>query len=323
MGAQPPETISLTATADGLKIARLYSIFYVTSYTKRGGSTMRYGSSTYYIEVYDGLTGKLLTAKPIKLGSRSEVLKITNTNIWLKSYNNDTKSNEVLIINNADGTTVLNAASLTEKNNGLSFDPTYEYYNPGDFKGTLLKAEDARIYALDEETGTATAMPDSIHMRMINRPFFEMSSTQFSDSYLSFGGDQRKRLVKKMKDAKAMALTKVSSADFINPFILGKLNIKENKEAPVFYNDCFFVLSKTKTSNQFEWQIDMVDTINLQSKWSTVIHKPNPQDADNKLTDILLQHNQLLLLGKNNMHLLNADTGKPVWQKEFPKPDSE
>ena len=323
MGKQPPETISLTASADGSKIVRLYSVFYVSSYTKRAGSTMRYGSSTYYLEVYDVATGKLLTPNPIKLKSRCKVFKVTDKNIWLNSYNNDTKINELLIINNADGAVVFDAKILAKKNNGLSFSPNYEYYNPGDSKGIILKADDARMYALDEETGQATAMPDSIHFRMINRQYFEISSTQFSDSYLSFSGDQRKRLVKKMKDAKSAEPKKESATDFINPFILGKLHVQENKEEPVFYKDCFFVFSKTKASNQFEWQVNMMDTTNLQSRWSVIINKSNLQNPDNKLTGILLHNNQLLILSKDNIHLLDTDTGKFLLEKGFTLPGSK
>ncbi|MBK8710866.1 MAG: hypothetical protein IPL97_03125 [Niastella sp.] len=317
MGSQPPETVSLTATDDGSKIARLYSVFYVSSYTKRSGSTMRYGSSTYYLEMYDGFTGKRLTENPIKLKSRCQVFKLTDKNIWLRSYNNDTKNNELLIINNLDGTVLFNAKTLAAKNKGLSFEPTYEYYNPGVFKGTLLQADDARLYALDESTGLASVIPDSIHLRMINRPFFEISSTQFGESYINFTGVQRKRLVKKIRNLNSFASQKESSIDFINPFLLGKLNVLGNKEVPVFYKDCFFVFSQTKSGNQFEWQINMLDTVNLQSKWTAIIHKPGLQSSDNKLTNILLHNNQLLTLGKDNIHLLNVETGKPVLEKAF------
>lgn len=317
LGNQPPENVTLMASADGSVIIRQYSVFYVTSSSQQGGSTQRFGSSTNYLELYNGVTGELISKKPYEIKGNCQLLKITNTHAWLQFYNYEKNKQELLVVNIPNFTKAYNEEELAKINNGLIFKTNYTYYNPPGIAGVLLQADDARLYSVDEASGKATLIPDTIKTRMINRRFLQIGNIRLADRYLSFAGSQRKKLVAKMNDRKSGIADIISETDFISPYIVGYYDPKISEELPLIINGGFLVVSKTKDNNAFEFQFSLVDSTTLKTNWSIPLKNEKGEKNENNLLDIQPHGDNLLVIIKNSMNLLDTKTGQWKWNKSF------
>lgn len=306
MGSQDPENKRIIASEDGAKIVRLYSVFFVTSYKKTGGMTQRHGSSEYFIEVYDGATGAVINTSPFKLKSNCDIFAVTDKAIWMNVFSTEEKRFQLQVRNINDGKLLFDEQSIADKNNGLHFQSYRPYYNTGQYQGIILKADDARIYNIDETTGLATLIPDSVKVKLKRGEFEKISSFRQQDQYVRFNGSQRKRMVVELKGSKDIT----STIDFIDPYILD--------ETPRTYQGNYIVLSKTKANNSFEYQFNLLDTATLESKWETVL----TGIPGNDLLDISLNKNGILILTKYSFGLIAPQTGKWIFEKKFPIPKS-
>lgn len=302
MGSQEPENKTIIASEDGAKIVRLYSIFFVTSYKKIGGMTQRHGSSEYFMEVYNGTTGAVINTHPFKLKSNCDIFAVTDKTIWMNVFSTEEKEYQLQVRSINDGILLFDEQSIADKNNGLHFQSYRPYYNTGQYQGIILKADDARIYNIDEATGLATLIPDSVKVKLKRGEFEKISSLQQQDQHIRFKGSQRKKMVVELKGSKDIT----STIDFIDPYILD--------EAPRNY----IVFSKTKANNDFEYQFNLLDTASLQSKWETVLR----DIPGNDLLDISLNKNGILVLTKYSFGLIDLPTGKWIFEKKFPIPKS-
>lgn len=317
LGDQPPENVTLMASADGSTIIRHYTVFHVTSYSQRGGSTQRFGSSTAYLEAYNGTTGQLVSTKPYAIKGNCQLLKVTNTHAWLQYYNREKNKQELLVVNIPQFAKAYSEEELAKINNGLVFKTNYTYYNPPGITGVLLQADDARLYSVDEASGKATLVPDSVKARMINRRFLQIGNTRLTDRYLTFVGSQRKKLVAKMNDRKSGIADIASETDFISPYIVGYFDPKISEELPLIINSRFLVVSKTKDNNAFEFQFSLVDSTTLKTNWSLPLKNEKGEKNENDLLDIQLHGDNLLVITKNSMNLLDVKSGQWKWNKSF------
>lgn len=317
LGDQPPENVVLMASDDGAIIIRQYSIFHVTSYSKRGNSTSRYGSTTNYLEAFDGTTGEAVSKQAFKLKGNYQLVKVTNTHALLKYYNSQKNKQELLIVNIPQFSKAFDEETLSAINNGLVFNPGYTYYNPTGIPGIILKADDARLYALDEKSGKALQLPDSVDARMINRRFLQLNNIEMDNQRLNFTGSRRKKIVASIKGNNTGNTALSSAIDFINPYFVGYYFPKQNKELPLRINDGFLIVSKTKDSNAFEFLLTLIDSSSLQTTWSVALKNEKPENSENDLLDIQLHGSNLLVITKNSMNLLDTKSGQWKWNKYF------
>lgn len=317
LGNQPPENVVLMASDDGAVIIRQYSIFNVTSYSKRGNSTRRYGSTTNYLEAFDGTTGEAVSKQAFKLKGNYKLIKVTNKHALLKYYNIKKNNQELLIVNIPQFSKAFDEAALSAINNGLIFNPTYTYYNPTGIPGIILKADDARLYALDEKSGKAILLPDSVDARMINRRFLQLSNIEINNQLLNFTGSRRKKIVATIKGNNTPNAALSSAIDFINPYFVGYYFPQQNKELPLRINNGLLIVSKTKDSNTFEFILTLIDGSSLQTNWSVTLKNEKGESSENDLLDIQLHGSNLLVITKNSMNLLDTKSGQWKWNKHF------
>jgi len=305
------------ASADGSVIVRQYSVFHVTSSTQRGGSTRRYGYSTNYLELYNGATGQIISKKPYTIKGNCQLLKITNTHAWLQIYNRDKNKQELLVVNIPQFTKAYGEDELAKINNGLIFKTNYTYYNPPGISGVLLQSEDARVYSLNEASGKAILVSDTVKTRMINRRFLQISHIRLAERNIGFNGSLRKHLKATEVDRKKANEDITSSMDFINPYIVGYFNPTTSLELPLTFNNGFLIVSKTKDNNQFEFQFSLVDSSTLKTNWQSVLKNEKGETNENNLLDIQLHENGLLVITKNSMNLLDTKIGQWKWNKIY------
>ena len=222
-----------------------------------------------------------------------------------------------MVVNIPNFTKAYNEEELAKINNGLIFKTNYTYYNPPGIAGVLLQADDARLYSVDEASGKATLIPDTIKTRMINRRFLQIGNIRLADRYLSFAGSQRKKLVAKMNDRKSGIADIISETDFISPYIVGYYDPKISEELPLIINGGFLVVSKTKDNNAFEFQFSLVDSTTLKTNWSIPLKNEKGEKNENNLLDIQPHGDNLLVIIKNSMNLLDTKTGQWKWNKSF------
>lgn len=317
LGNQPPENVTLMASADGSTILRQYSVFYITSSSQRGGSTQRFGYTTNYLELYNGVTGELISKKSYEIKGNCQLLKVTNTHAWLQYYNREKNKQELLVVNIPNFSKAYNEEELAKINNGLIFKTNYTYYNPPGIAGVLLEADDARLYSVDEASGKATLLPDTIKTRMINRRFLQIGNIRLADRYLSFTGSMRKKLVAKMNDRKSGIADISSETDFISPYIVGFYDSIIPEELPLTINNGFLIVSKTKDNNAFEFQFSLLDSTTLKTNWSLPLKNEKGEKNENDLLDIQLHGDNLLVITKNSMNFSDTKTGRWKLNKSF------
>lgn len=318
IGEQPPENIQLVATPNGKEVIRLYSVLFVTSYSRTGNSVRRSGSSTLYLEKYDANTGRLLSTKPFKLEGNYKILKITNENIWLSRYNIDTQKQELLVLNLIDFSKTFNSTDLAKINNGLGFQPNHLYNNPLNVSGVVLQGDDARVYAINEKDGKATLLSDSIKPEHFNDLLQKLHNVKMATQRLSFEGATRKRLVANRTDWHAKKEPIATQEDFIDPFIAGVFDESIQEDAPVIVDNALLIVSKTKSTNDFQYQFSIVDTAMLKTKWASVLNTGNlGTSSTDELDDIKISDDRILVLTKNVMGEADAKTGKWIWTKSF------
>ncbi len=316
LGEQPPENVAFMLSKDGSGIVRQYRVFHVSSYTQQGGKTERIGYSTNYFECYDGITGELRSPQPFSLRENCQLLQVTNSRVWLQVYNRSKNTRELLALTLPDLSRSFDANSLAQKNNGLTFGAIQTFYNPPGIEGVLFQGDDARIYTINETTGMATVIPDSIQPRGISRRFLQMNAIHLVDQNISFTGNQRKKIITKSRLEKNKAPI-LSASDFINPYFAGYYDAPTAKELPFTIGNNLLVVSKTKSGYPFEFQIACVDTANLTTTWSTTIPAPNGENSENNLQDIQPLKQQLLVVTKNTLGSIDTRTGRFTWVKTY------
>ncbi|MBI3138409.1 MAG: hypothetical protein HYZ15_07480 [Sphingobacteriales bacterium] len=307
------------ASPDGKNIVRMYQVFTVKSYSQRGNSVSRYGFSTNYLEKYDGLTGQLISTKPYQCDGNCQIMKVTNGYLWLRTYDTKTSKPHFFVLRLSDFTKMYDDEALAQKNNGIVFEPATMYYNPPNVSGVLIKGDDNRIYSLDEASGKATSMPDSLSLRIMGRPFLQSGAHTFPNAYFSFSTGQRPRLNKQPKDSKLVAGKLSSASDFISPYLAAYYNPALKSEEAIMANKGCIVVSKTKSSEDFVFQFTQVDTATLQTNWSAALNYGNNKISENDLLDIQLHGEHLLVIEKNAMGFLDINSGKWKWNKVFEK----
>lgn len=312
IGKQPPETRLMMVSADNKYIVRLYSILNVRYYEKKGGTTFRSGTNTFYLEKYDAATGKLL-AKSGKIKQNITPIFITGKHIWLDQWDAGMKNRDAAAISIDDFSESISANTLSNVNPAVKFMPYSAYTLTANPQQLVLKGNDERWYAIDDNTGKGTIV-QSNEVKIWKDDFLE-DSWKTADVRYDFKGTGRSRLVKKNKKDEW-----TSNEDFIRPHVFG--NTVTKIFSPVTINSCWFVFSKTTSDKNYKWQINALDTANLQSRW--VAHYPG--EADTKSSDIekiIIQNSNLLVVTTTAVALLDIKTGKWLWVLNFKEPENK
>ncbi len=310
LGKQPPVTESIQLSTDGQSLIRTYSILNVTRYERKGGSTFRSGNMTRYFERIDPLTGHTLSNSG-KFKENLTILFVSDKLIWYKKYNQEAKDFDIVAINAQDFTEFLSGKQLLEKNDGLRFNPHRAYRLKNNSAQIVLRGNDERYYTLDETTGKALLVAqDSVNLTM---PEFLDNNWEIESYRYRFAGTGRRYLERRKRNEVLR-----TQEDFISPSVFGK---KVNRDfLPISITTNWLVFSKTTNDNTGVWQINLLDTATLQTRWYTTMDF----DKVNKKHDIesitLLKEGVLIICDKA-VGLLDVKEGSWIWSRAYP--DSE
>ncbi len=304
--------------------------------------THRSGTTTHYMDIYDAQTGQKTTAEPIKLEDGSDLYAVTDTRILLETWDSDKKRNTFKIMD-MTGKEMLDEVQIAKLNNGLVFEAYRLYYNLSQQKGVPMLANDARMYLLDDQTGKATILPDSLVPSKDIDENFESINYLYSDSLTySFEGTNRQKITLKTRKYKDTVITyggsfgnrtisqrmrrenQISSkTDYIRPCLIGETLYHPRgvspspKAEPICIDNGYLMLSKTKSSPDGEWQFCLIDKNTLAEKWVTVLKKPEGFAKSNEIKFIKLIGTDLLVFTEKSFSRLNLKTGKWAWNQWF------
>ncbi len=312
VGRQPPETRLMMVSADDKYIIRLYSVLNVHYYEKKGGSTFRSGTNTFYLEKYDAATGKLL-AQSGKIKRNITPIFITPKHIWLDQWDADMKNREVAAISIDDFSERISPNTLTDANPAVKFVPYSAYTLTANPQQLVLKGNDERWYIIDDATGKGTVVKNT-EVKIWKDDFLN-NNWKIADTRYDFRGGGRSVLKKRNKKEEW-----TSADDFIQPHVFGATLTKNF--SPVTVSNNWLVFSKTTSDKNFNWQITGLDTATLQTGW--VAHYPGEAGNANKdIQKIVLKNSNLLVVTATTAAMLDIKTGKWLWALNFKEPENK
>ena len=317
LGSYPPENEGAMITPDGKKIVQVYSIFYCTQYRSSGNRVSRSGTKTYYADIYDSENAKKINTKPFKLSANNELKAVTDNSFLTYGYNLKKKRITLEIYDIETGKLKFNEDQLKKLNNGLVFQYNYIYNNYSGKAGFVIKADDARIYLLDELSGKATLLKDQENNELTNDSNFDMTTiVNFDSISFDFKGHSRSKAVLKRARSKNSEDV-ISETDFINPNLLVKETVKRGifgKNPELYYaiND-WLVLSKTKDNQNYEWIFTALDRETMKEKWSATLKNPLVEKKSEEIKQLNQSGNTLIVIGTQSMNKLDLKTGKWIW----------
>lgn len=317
VGKQPPENITLASTPDGAKIVRLYSVLFVYSYKKVGNSVHRSGTSTNYIELYDASNGNPINKEPYELNGYYQIMKTTQNHLWLKRYNTDTQKQEIFVLNIPNFSKAFSSDDLEKINNGLGFLPNQTYLNPYNKNTITIQGDDARIYQINETSGKATLLPDSVRPNPFDEPYLKLSAFETVGHRYRFDGANRKKLLAIPKTSNPNKTNISTYEDFIDPFIIAQFQDMANPEVPLILNNGYLLISKTKKNQTYQNQFSLIDTASLKTIWTCTLPNDPTTSLNEELLDLKPSGKNLLALTKSFMGLIDPQSGKWIWTKSF------
>lgn len=322
LGSYPPENEGAMITPDGKKIVQVYSIFYCTQYRSSGNRVSRSGTKTYYVDIYDSQNGQKINKKSFKLANNAKLKAITNKSFLTYSYNKKKNRISIEIYDIESSKLMFNEDQLKKLNNGHVFQYNYIYDNYSDKAGFVIKADDARIYHLDDISGKATRLENQENTNLLNESNFKLSAGIFHDSLnFKFKGTNRKKafLIRKTKDLTTKEKEIESSLDYIDPKLIENTNINDesdflNKNIRLYYADKdWLIMSKTKDNLNHEWIFTALDKETLNEKWSTTLVNPLVQKKSEAIKQLYSSDNTLIIIGSQSINKLDLKSGKWLW----------
>jgi hypothetical protein len=317
LGSYPPENEGAMITPDGKKIVQVYSIFYCTQYKSSGNRVSRSGTKTYYVDIYDSQNGKKINKKSFKLANNAKLKAVTNKSFLTYGYNQKKNRISIEIYDIETGKLRFNDDQLKKLNNGLIFQYNYIYNNYSGKAGFVIKADDARIYLLDDISGKATLLKDQENNELTNDSNFDMTTiVNFDSISFQFKGHSRSKAV--IKRARSKNLEDViSETDFIKPNLLAKETVKRGifeKNPDLYYasND-WLILSKTKDNQDYEWTFTALDRETLKEKWSATLKNPLVEKKLEEIEQLYQSGNTLIIIGSQSINKLDLKSGKWLW----------
>jgi hypothetical protein len=346
LGSDEPEHLAVTITPDGSKVIRMFNVFTCTSYKSGGGFEHRGGFYTTYLDIFDAKTGNKITKESYKTENSCEILTASNNLLWLRQWNLDLSRFDVKALRLPDFTEVETTESLQKKNN-LMLSGNEAYVSPSGQNGIALKADDARVYFIDDATRKATILPDSLVKTKKEENFEFNTYLDFKNTdtsvIISFIGLTRKKLqkvcswysdtsftlratpntnIKKIiKSSMQKKAIITSSEDFIEPYFL-----LENTPAPLkkhfkikayTFKNNYIVLSKSKSSALFKWQINTINSGNLKTQWHATLENNAQKPTTQNLIHYRIFEGKLVMVTDVSISMLDLETGNWKWQVFF------
>lgn len=309
IGTQPPELWSARFTEDGSRLVYTYDEVFIWSYERKGGSTTRMGSSSYFLDVRDTRTGRTLFAKPLELSYATQIVDINADLCAVMIHNHKTSRSELSIVDLRDGTEKFNGEDLSRINGGLQFNGG-EYFGsiPGRV-GFIFAGEDARTYFIDGNTGAA----ELVEAGPGKHPMLSRANPDNLGS-----GSEAMRFTSGARQ-KLEVQGRSSEADFIDPKLAGAITTVGEERTPVIFQGGSIILSRSSTAKDFSWLVSSLDTASMKLKWSaTIANVPDVAPFYNAEPLFALDGKDLLVLTSTSLSRFDAATGRLNWTAQVP-----
>lgn len=311
MGRQPAQVFQGDFSASGRYYAYIYHSTFIYSYERKGGSTIRRGSNTNYLQVVDTASGRKLLDTPLEIDSSDctfpQLGMASDAYLVLACGGHTDESLAPMVFSIAANTVTQTGAALLERNPGMALDGTrFTDFrrDPAQPDAVLFQGKDGRTYRLNPETGIAQVATGTFEsFRGISR---QLDGRLPKD--LEEAGDGRRYIVNRDDPARR------SQADFLEPEYLFLTAENGSHDSPATRIDGgFLVLSRTdKTSGQHKL-LALVDADTLATRWSTPLPQRRGDWADNFDRErFLLQGNQLLIANASQLLKIDLASGKIV-----------
>jgi len=314
IGSYPPENEGAMITPDGKKIVQIYSIFFCTQYRSKGNFEQRSGSKTFYADIYDADNAKKINTKSFKFNNNAKLFAVTNKSFFVYYLSFEKKRACIEIYDIETGKLRFGDDQLKKQNNDLVFQYSQVNANLTGKSGIVIKADDARIYFLDDISGKATLLEDQKNTNQLNNSNFELTTFFFSDSLkFEFEGDTRKKVILKRNTTNS-AIS--SNSDFIDPNLIEQVVEKINsiqKNKLYYAEKDWLILSKTKDNQDYEWIFSALDHETLKEKWSATLKNPLVEKKLEEIEQLYQSGNTLIIIGSQSINKLDLKSGKWLW----------
>lgn len=311
IGRQPAQVFQGDFSASGRYYAYIYQSAFIYSYERKGGSTVRRGSNTNYLQVVDTASGRKLLDEPLEIDSSDctfpQLGMANDAYVVLACGAHADESLAPMVFSIAAKTVTQTGAALLERNPGMALDGarfTDFRRDPQQPDAILFQGKDGRTYRLHPETGAAQVATDEFEsFRGISHQLDGRLPKELEEA-----GDGRRYIVHRDDPARR------SQSDFLEPEYLFLTAENGTYEYPATLIDGgFLALSKTdKTSDQHKL-LALVDADTLATRWSTPLPQRRGDWAGRFDQErFLWQGNQLLIANASQLLTIDLASGKIV-----------
>lgn len=314
MGEQAAKWESGMFSPDGKYYVYTYSNMFITQYSKKGGSTTRIGSITYYIQTIDCITGKKLLEKPLESKEQIKISNIIGDYAMFSSYDMDKRFSTPSIFDLKSKKMKFATDDIRKINPSIPLTNVTQFFdNVSGTKEFIVEGDDGRKYAINPTSGKASIAIDEF-TRLKNKFLSFYQEARSVKGYFLLG-DTRKK-IGKGKNWKNPEI--LSDEDFISPkyLMIDKTN-RTAEDKITIYDNHFFVLSNVSTNGDKEMQVSMIDDNTLKTKWSFILPQGHQEMNNYNKERFYLKDNQLFVANSTYLMNIDLDKGKIVKQTEL------
>ena len=307
IGRQDPKVFKGQFSPSGKYYAYIYYSVFITSYQRRGGSSVSNGILTNYLQVIDTEAGQKLLLKPLKLRKFDcqypNIGAVSDAYVLISCRGKDGKAAAPMVFSIEARTISLTSKALVERNPGLAIDrvESWAFYRRAQTPDALfVEGKDGRKYQIDPRSGTAQLATG------------ELERVDLMDSLrgdlpkgLRESGDTRRFIE---RDGHGVKLR--SQSDFLAPKFLALTAVTGSPESATLYAGGFLVLSRTEKDSGQHKLLTMVDAGTLATRWSTPLPQLRGDWANDFDTEqFVLRGKQLLVANSSQLLLVDLDSG--------------
>ena len=308
MGRQAPVWRSGTFTPDGKYYVYLYSIYNVSQYSQQGGITHRSGTTEYYLQVLNAVSGEKLLESPRRFDELVDIGDVSNQYVWLSSRDVRKERNSLAIFDLSALKLKFDAEEIVKLNPDIPFGFGIFYKRNAGSNQAMYEADDGRKYAVDPETGQLTPSRDAApgeRLMGYDEDFYQYENSLPGLRELPSGGSRR-RLV--LEDSTQIT----SDDDFLDPeYLTLDKQTRSDQSTPTVYEGSFFVISKVSRNQSKDYYLTRVDQQTLATIWSTLL----PEDENEEVSSFsnkcrfYLIGNRLTVANQSHLMEMDLNTG--------------
>ncbi len=313
MGEQAANWESGMFSPDGKYYVYTYSNMFITQYSKKGGSTTRIGSITYYIQTIDCITGKKLLEKPFESDETFWISNIDGNYAVFQSYDVGQGYNSPAIFDLKSKKMRHTAEETRKLNPTIPMKMVNSYfYNVNGKENFVFEGNDGRKYVINPETGKVSkGLGEYERLEDKNGNCYQTGNMM--EGY-SFSNGKRNKIFKGSWGNPDV----LSNDDFLQPkfLMINKIDMT-SEETSTFYDNHFFILSSISDNDKKERLLTMIDNTSLKTKWSIALPQGNQEMNRYNNERFFLKDNQLFLANSTYLMNIDLDKGKIVKQTEL------